>query len=197
MKRHLATAIATSLVMATLCSCVPLDKAAPSSTPAPETMLLVPPAFEAMPSTQVPALELYSSKGLSERVARLSRDSPAHQMIAGTFTYDNAVPGTVRLLYAEKLVGAQQAIIPWAQQANGIGYYIRCSKETRFTLASSDGSTGRDIGAHSGPCEATGTTGGSSGLHPGIESIFLNFEPATDVSAEVIVFSFQAIPFEG
>lgn len=197
MKRHLATAIATSFVIATLSACVPMEKAVPSSVQAPETAVLAPPIFEAMPSTQVPALELYSSKGLSERVARLSKDSPAHQMIAGTFTYDSAVPGTTRLLYAEESLGAQQAIIPWDQQATDIGYFIRCSKETPFNLTLSDGITGIANGSLNGSCEATGSTRGSGGMRPGANSVFIDFAPATNVSAEVIVFSFQAIPFEG
>lgn len=197
MKRHLATAIATSFVIATLSACVPLEKAAPSSAPVPEVSLLAPPAFESMPSTPVPSLEPYSSKGLTERVARLSKDSPAHQMLAGTYTYDSAVPGTVRLLYAEKSAGAQQAIIPWDQQATGIGYFIRCTKETPFILTMSDGNTGLENGSLNGSCEATGSSGGSGGMRPGTNSVFIDFAPATDVSAEVIVFSFQAIPFEG
>lgn len=194
MKRHLTTAVATSLVVVALTACVPLDESAPSpSSSVSETPPLQPLEYEAMPSTIVPPLELYSTTGLAERVARLSKDSPARQILDGTFTYGSEVPGTVRLLYAEKSVGGQQAIIPWTQQGNYIGYLVWCSTETRFRLTSSDGSTGRDLSDLGSACESSGSSGGSAGISPGVESIFLNFVPATDVSAEVIVFSYKGI----
>ena len=193
MKRYATSLFMTASVSLMLTGCVPLDESALSASAVSELPRLEPLGYEAMPSTPVPGLEPYSTKGLSERVVHLSKGSPAQQILDGTFTYDHAVPGTVRLLYAEKSVGGQQAIIPWHQQDSYIGYYLWCSTETRFTLTSSDGNTGIDFGALHSYCEPNGTSSGSGGIRPGVESVFLNFVPATDVPAEVIVFSFKGI----
>ena len=193
MKRYATSLFMTASVSLMLTGCVPLDESAPSASAVSELPLLESPGYEAMPSTPVPGLEPYSTKGLSERVVHLSKGSPAQQILDGTFTYDHAVPGTVRLLYAEKSVGGQQAIIPWNQQDSYIGYYLWCSTETRFMLTSSDASTGNDLGTLHSNCEPSGSSSGSGGIRPGVESVFLNFVPATDVPAEVIVFSFKGI----
>ncbi|MDQ0095565.1 hypothetical protein [Paeniglutamicibacter psychrophenolicus] len=197
MKRHLATALAASFLVAALAGCVPLDHVAPVSPPAADPPVPEAPVFEPMPSTPVPDLKPYSSKGIEERVSGLSKNSPARKILAGTFTHDSAVPGSVRLLYAEKSVGGQQAVIPTGGQETGIGYYVRCAEETRFSLDLSDGNTGRDFSSSGSSCEASGSSGGGSGLPDGVESIYLDFDPAAEVPTEVVVFSYTAVPYDG
>ena len=192
MKRYLTTALAASLLVSVLAGCVQLDQQAPVSSPA-----AAPPRLEPIPSTPVPDLKTYSTEGLAERVSGLSKSSPARQMLAGTFTYEPAVPGSVQLLYAEKSEGGQRAIIQLDGGADGIGFYVWCSEETRFHLGFSDSNTGNDYGSSSGSCESSGSSGGSGGLTDGAGSVFLDFGPTAEVSAEVIVFSYTSVPFNG
>ncbi len=193
MSRHVATALAAALLGAMLIGCVPLGQQEPASTPAAAQ----PPSLGPMPSTPVPDLKAYSTEGLAERVSGLSKSSPAHQMLAGTFTYDSAVPGSVQLLYAEQSEGGQRAIIQLDDRADGIGHSVWCSEETRYSLGFSDGNTGSDHGSASSSCDTSGSSGGSGGLPDGVGSIFMDFAPAAEVSAEVIVFSFTSVPFDG
>ncbi|MFI8413097.1 hypothetical protein ACIGB6_11535 [Paeniglutamicibacter gangotriensis] len=192
MKRYLTTSFAAASLVAVLSGCVPLDQPEAVSSPA-----TAPPLVEPMPSTPVPDLKVSSTEGLAERVSGLSQSSPAHQMLAGTFTYDAAVPGSVQLLYAEKSEGGQRAIIELDSGATGIGFYVWCSADTRFSLGFSDGNTGSDYGEASSSCETSGASGGSSGLPNGVGSVFMDFAPAAEVAAEVIVFSYTSVPFDG
>ena len=196
MKRYLTTALVASSLVAALAGCVPLDQMASDRSATDDPSVSLAPAFEPIPSTPVPELKPYSSKGIEERVSGLSKNSPAREILAGTFTYDLAVPGSVRLLYAEKSVGGQQAVIPTGGEETGIGYYVRCAEETRFNVNLSDGDTGRDFGSSLSSCEASGSSGGAGGLPHGTESIYLDFDPAAEVSAEVVVFVYAAVPHD-
>lgn len=192
MKRYLTTALATSCLVAVLTGCVPLDQPEAVSSPAAET-----PLVEPMPSTPVPDLKTSSTEGLAERVSGLSQGSPARQILAETFIYDSAVPGSVQLLYAEKSVGGQRAIIALNSGADGIGYYVWCSTDTRFRLRLSDGNTGSDYGDSFSSCDTSGSSGGAIGRLPdGVESVFMDFAPSAEVAAEVVVFSFTSVPFD-
>jgi hypothetical protein len=192
MKRYLTTALAAALLASATTGCVPLELPPPASSTVAEPL-----PVEPAPNTPVPDLKTYSTEGLAERVSGLSKSSPARAMLEGTFTYDSAVPGSVELLYAEKSEGGQRAIIQLHDEANGIGHFVWCAEETRYSLNIADGTTGGDYGGASSSCNTSGSSGGSGGLPDGVGSVFLDFGPSAEVSAEVIVFSYTRAPFDG
>ncbi|MDO2935356.1 hypothetical protein Q2T94_13670 [Paeniglutamicibacter sulfureus] len=192
MKRYLTTALAAALLASAMTGCVPLELPSPASSPVAEPL-----PVEPIPGTPVPNVKTYSTVGLAERVSGLSKSSPARAMLEGTFTYDSAVPGSVQLLYAEKSEGGQRAIIRLDDEANAIGHYVWCAEEARYSLDIADGTTGSDYGAASSSCNTSGASGGSGGLPDGVGSVFVDFAPSAEVSAEVIVFSYTRAPFDG
>ena len=131
MKRYPATAWAASLGVAALAGCVPPVQQAPVSSEA-----AVPPLLESMPGTPVPVLKTSSTEGLAERVSGHSENSPVRQMLAGTFAYEPAVPGSLQLLHAKRSEGGQRAVIPLDGGANGLGFHVWRSEKTRFHLGS-------------------------------------------------------------
>lgn len=177
-----------------LTACVPLDEnSADPITPSSSAEPVLPPHITA--SSQAPELpsQLSPTAGLEQRITALHKSSVAYQVQQGKHPLDYAVPGSERVLLAERLAHGMRFELPEKQSGDSIIIEMTCSERTDVRFEAYD-VTGRSVGGGNSSCSPEGPSGFSFGIsenHPArqievsyVKESFMELSATTFTSAE-------------
>lgn len=147
-----------------LTACVPLDDgSADAIMPSSSAEPVLPPHITA--SSQAPELpsQLSPTDGLEQRISALHKSSVAYQVQQGKHPLDHAVPGSERVLLAERLAQGMRFELPEKQSGDSIIVEMTCSEsiDARFEVYDV---TGRSVGGGKSSCSPEGPSGFGFGI---------------------------------
>lgn len=149
------------------------------------------PAQEPTPAPVIPELAPYSADGLNHRIKSMSKDSEARQLQAGKHPFDDAVPGSEKVLIAVIISGETYVALPKIDGGKTMSVSLRCQEATRFTLEVHGLPDGAQIASGNGECGPPGRSGIGFGWSPHHISGYVRILPAQDQEIEVTVISYD------
>lgn len=196
MKRNTAAWAGLLGLVIAVTGCVQLDTelAVPSATP---DSVIQGPAIEvpvegSTPAPVIPEIPPYSAAGLNQRIKSLSKDSKARQLQAGKHPFDDAVPGSEKVLIAEVFSGESYVALPKIDGGRIMVVSFRCQEVTRFAIEVYGLPDGTQIGGGNSECEPLGASGIGFGWSPHRISGYMHILPAKDEKIEITVISYEA-----
>lgn len=196
MKRILGTTVACLTLSLAVSGCVQLDTQQAPVSQGPATQ---PPTPSPTLTEDVPAVEPYSSKGLPERIAKLSKGAVSREIQEGRHPFDNAVPGTERTVLADVASGEHIAALPEKVGGDTLLVAIQCLSGPSAGGPIRASFSGPDLADESGSgsmptCPAGSYFAFSSGFNPDAQPMRLNIGAPAGTKYEYSVVAFTAAP---
>ncbi|MBV1779795.1 hypothetical protein KRR55_11800 [Paeniglutamicibacter sp. ABSL32-1] len=173
-----------------LSACVPLgtETSDPPKPPTTGEASLTPAGSTPSQTADLP-LQSSPDDGLEQRIAALDKLSVAYQVQQGRHPVDYAVPGSERVLLAERFSRSTRFELSGEQPGNMIIVEITCSKNTRASVEALD-DEGRSLGSGlSSECSPDGPNGYGFGAaeHRPIRVIEVTIDRPAELELSVTV----------
>lgn len=155
------------------------------------------PGQQSIPAPVIPEIKPYSAEGLKERIGALPKDSVARQVLAGKHPFEDAIPGSERVLIAEVFAGESYVALPEIEARQSVNISLHCQEPTPVSLGVYEEPTGAQIAGGNGECGPAGGSGIGFGWGPQGTSGYLHMLPSGDQQVAVTVNSYASDTVSG
>jgi hypothetical protein len=174
-----------------LTACVPLDvdSADPTTSSSSGEPVLPPQVAASSHAPELP-LQVSHADGLEQRIAALHKSSVAYQLQEGKHPVDYAVPGSERVLLAERFSRGMRFELPKRQSGDTIIVEMTCSEEINARFEAYD-LEGRSVGSGQSSCSPDGPSGFGFGFLENrlVRQIEVSYVQESDVELSVTTFT--------